>query len=88
MCSVSGPHSKVKELQQCWCLLPSQSKIETETRWPKEHVSRLLAKVSKINRMSACETHLVREEDLRDRVLIARVRIIDVRFGLLQLCLT
>ena len=48
----------------------------------------VIAKVSKMNRTSARNTHLVREEDLRDRVLIARVRIVNIRFGLLQFGLT
>jgi len=42
----------------------------------------------KMNRASARNTHLVRKEDLRDRVLIARVRIVNIRFGLLQFGLT
>jgi hypothetical protein len=61
--------------------LPDRNEVAETTRKP------VIGEGSPMNRMSACETHLVREEDLRDRVLIARVRIIDVRFGLLQLCL-
>jgi hypothetical protein len=43
---------------------------------------------SERSRTSARNTHLVREHDLRDRVLIAGVRIVNIRFGLLQFGLT
>lgn len=78
----------IEELQQCECLLRSQSKSKAETRWPKRTRQPVIGESPKMNRMSARETHLVGEEDLRDRVLIAGVRIVNVRFGLLQLCLT
>ena len=44
----------------------------------------IFADIQKRNRMLASETDLVREEDLRDRVLIAGVRIINIGFGFLQ----
>ena len=43
----------------------------------------LFAGVQKRNTVLAGESHLIREEDLRNRVLIARVRIINVGLGLL-----
>ena len=43
----------------------------------------VFADVQKRNRVLAGETHLVREEDLRYRVLVAGVRIVNVGFGLL-----
>ncbi len=43
----------------------------------------VFANVQKRNRVLAGKTHLVREEDLRYRVLIAGVRIVNIGFGLL-----